>query len=113
MANWRYGTRAQEGWSDMLSLSQVTRREMHYEPVDLSAPAAAIAAELREAEPARKVEFNVEGGLADTGDAELLRVALQNLLANAWKFTSKHSTARIGFSSARSEDGARAYFVRD
>ena len=98
---------------DMLSLSRVTRGDMRYESVDLSAIAAQIASELQQAEPDRKVEFHVEEGLADTGDAELLRIALENLLANAWKFTSKHSAARIEFCAAQSEDGERAYLVRD
>jgi PAS domain S-box-containing protein len=98
---------------DMLSLSRVTRSEMRYERVDLSAIAAEIAAELRESEPDRHVELKVQNGLADSGDAELLRVALENLLANAWKFTSKHSTACIEFAAAPSEGGTRAYFVRD
>ncbi len=98
---------------DMLSLSRVTRSEMRYEPVDLSALAAEIAAQLRESEPEREVEFKVEEGLADTGDADLLRVALENLLANAWKFTSKHPTAHIEFAAAPTDDGARAYLVRD
>lgn len=98
---------------DMLSLSRVTRSEMRRGTADLSALATEIAAELNEAEPGRRVEFNVEEGLTETGDVELLRIALENLLDNAWKFTSKHSTARIEFGAAPSENGKRAYFVRD
>ena len=98
---------------DMLSLSRVTRSEMSYETVDLSAMVSEIAAELQQGEPDRKVEVSVEEGLADTGDAELLRIALENLLANAWKFTAKHPTARIEFSASSPNGDARVYCVRD
>jgi len=86
---------------------------MSYETVDLSAMVSEITAELQQGEPDRKVEVSVEEGLADTGDAELLRIALENLLANAWKFTAKHPTARIEFSASSPNGDARVYCVRD
>ncbi len=98
---------------DMLSLSRVTRTEMSYETVDLSAMVSEITTELQQGEPDRKVEVSVEEGLAETGDAELLRIALENLLANAWKFTAKHPTARIEFSASSPNGDTRVYCVRD
>jgi len=82
---------------DLLSLSRVTRSEMKREMVDLTGLVHAIAVELRRTQPERQVEFAIAPGLVARGDACLLRVLLENLLANAWKFTSKHPTARIEF----------------
>ncbi len=97
---------------DLLNLSRLTRSEMSREPVDLSALAQAIAAELQQGEPERKAEFTITPGLDATGDPGLLRVLLENLLGNAWKFTSKVAHARIEFGTAEA-DGELAYFVRD
>jgi len=97
---------------DLLQLSRVTRTELRRERVDLSAIAREIAAELARSAPARRVTFEIEEGLVAEGDPSLLRVLLENLLGNAWKFTSKHPAARIGF--GRTERGGRpAFFVRD
>ncbi|MGD9613554.1 MAG: ATP-binding protein [Kiritimatiellia bacterium] len=98
---------------DMLQLSRLTRGDMVLEDVDLSAMAREIADELAAAEPARRVEFVIAPGLHARGDARLLRAVMQNLLDNAWKYTSKHSTARIEFGSETLKDGRTAYFVRD
>ena len=97
---------------DMLMLSRVTRREMARETVDLSALARDILADLRETGPQRVVEAHVADGLVASGDPALLRIVLQNLLANAWKFTSRRPVAHIFVGSER-RDGAAAYFVRD
>jgi len=83
--------------NDLLLLSRITRSEMHRETVDLSGVARAIAGELRKTQPERRVEFVIAGGLRVDGDPGLLRAALENLLGNAWKYTSKHPTARIEF----------------
>jgi signal transduction histidine kinase len=97
---------------DLLKLSRVTRSELHREPVDLSALARTIVADLQKAQPDREVIVVIAEGLAANGDPRLLRAVLENLLANAWKFTAKQPRARIEFGMTR-HDGGRAYFVRD
>ena len=97
---------------DMLMLSRVTRREMAREKVDLSALVRDILANLREVEPGRAVDADVADGLVARGDPALLRVVLENLLANAWKFTSRKSKAHIEVGAER-RDGVVAYYVRD
>ncbi len=97
---------------DMLNLSRVTRCELHREKLDLSAMAKLIAAELREAEPARRVEFVIESGLTAMGDLQLLRAAMENLLRNSWKYTSGHPTARIEFGRSKEID-KHPFIIRD
>ncbi|MBI2922667.1 MAG: PAS domain-containing protein [Planctomycetes bacterium] len=97
---------------DMLELSRVSRAELRREEVDLSALVGSIAAELRQRDPARNVEFLVAPGAVASGDPRLLRIVFQNLLENAWKFTGRHPRATIEF-GATSRDGRPAWFVRD
>ncbi len=97
---------------DLLALSRVARDEMTRGPVDLSALAGRVADGLRAAHPGRAVEVVLEPGLRADGDADLLRVALENLLGNAWKYTGRHATARIEFGSLP-HGGGKAYYVRD
>jgi len=97
---------------DMLSLSRVSRGEMKSQAVDLGALAQSIAAELQSADRRRQVEFTIAAGLLAKGDARLLRVVLENLLRNAWKFTGKNSTAKIEVGVDR-QNGQPVYFVRD
>jgi PAS domain S-box-containing protein len=97
---------------DLLKLSRITRAEIVPERVDLSALAREIVDELREAEPDRTVDVKIADGLTAQGDTRLLRAALQNLLANAWKFTAKCDQARVEVGSAQN-DGERVFFVRD
>ncbi len=80
--------------------------------VDLSALAKYIAAELRKSAPERTVEFVIAPGLVVYADPNLLRIALENLLGNAWKFTGKHPRGRIELGVGERE-GQRAFFVRD
>jgi PAS domain S-box-containing protein len=109
----RAGTRRMDVLiDDLLNLARVTRAEMHRENIDLSKMASDVAKELQTAEPDRRVTVKVGKGLAADGDNRLVRVALQNLLGNAWKFTSKRPDARIEFGSLPS-NGSKAYFVRD
>ncbi len=97
----------------LLELSRVSRAELRNDPVDLSGLAREIAAELNAADPARKVDLEIADGLMTTGNADLLHVLLQNLLANAWKFTREHSDGRIELGSERGENGENIYYVSD
>jgi len=97
---------------DLLALSRVTRGELHRGTVSLTHIARGIAERLRETDPERDVEVVVAGGLTAEGDAHLLTAVLENLLGNAWKFTSRRTQARIEVGLA-SKDGQPAYFVRD
>ncbi len=97
---------------DMLTLSRIGRRELRQETVDLSALAAAAAGELRQREPERKVRLEIGPGLRAGGDAALLRIVLDNLLGNAWKFSAGREEASIAV-GAMERDGETAYFVRD
>ena len=97
---------------ELLGLARVTRAELRVQDVDLSAMAEEILSTLARAEPERKVRWEIEGGIRVRGDRELIAIALQNLLANAWKFTSKVPVAviRVG---TRDEDGEQVCFVSD
>jgi signal transduction histidine kinase len=96
----------------LLRLSRLAQSDLHPEHVDLSAMARGIAAELRNAEPDRRVEFVIADGITAWGDPHLLQTVLENLLANAWKFTSTRQHARIELGMTRHADRP-AYFVRD
>ena len=97
---------------DLLHLARVSRAELKSAPVDLSAVAQGVVAELRQREPRRAVEFVCVDQTRVRGDPTLLRVVLENLLGNAWKFTAQRRPARIEFGVSQ-QDGASAYFVRD
>ena len=97
---------------DLLDLSRLARREMRHEEVDLSALARDVAEHLRRVDPGRRARFAVAEEISATGDAGLLRVVMENLLENAWKFTSKETEALIEF-GAVGEGGGPVYYVRD
>src|SRR5262249_47955795 len=80
---------------DLLRLAHLTRVEMRCEEVDLSALARVVVEELRQRSPDRTSEIVIADGLAASGDGQLLRIVLENLLGNAWKFTAKRPQARI------------------
>lgn len=97
---------------DLLDLSRTARREFRRGPVDLSTLAHLTYEGLRRSDPDRQVEFVVAPGLVASGDIGLLRIVLDNLLGNAWKFTAKRPQARIEF-GATVASGVTTYFVRD
>lgn len=96
---------------DLLKLSRVSRSELRAETVDLTAMAEEIVSEMRRAEPSRDAEVTVARGLSSYGDERLLRLALENLLRNAWKFTGKRPRAHIEFGHSSGDDAA--FFVKD
>lgn len=106
----RVNTRSMKQLIDaLLGLARVTRSEVQRQPIDLTALACELAAKLHEGDPGRSVSFAIADGHLVEGDPLLLRVAMENLLGNAWKYTRKLSEARIEF--GRTDDGV--YFVRD
>ena len=96
----------------MLTLSRLTRREMSVERVNLGTLARSVADSLRAAQPERQASILLPEKLEARGDRELLRVVLENLLGNAWKFTSEQPQAQIEFGVTQ-VNGEQAYFVRD
>ncbi|MEO8587205.1 MAG: ATP-binding protein, partial [Acidobacteriota bacterium] len=97
---------------DMLKLSRVSRGELVREDLHLSDMVASIVATLRERDPGRSVTVVVAPGVQASADSRLVQVALENLLDNAFKFTSKKPESRIEFGSGR-EGGEQHFFVRD
>jgi signal transduction histidine kinase len=97
---------------DLLKLARVARAEVRQDEVDLSALAEEVAASLRERQPEHAVEFVPGAHLHGRGDTRLLKVLLENLLGNAWKFTSKQPRARVEFGREGNGNGA-PFFVRD
>lgn len=94
---------------DLLTLSHVSRSDLAYEEVDLSALARRIGRELEEAHPDRAVDFEVQEGVVVEGDERLLGVLLSNLLGNAWKFTASRERATVRFG----EGASGVLFVSD
>jgi len=97
---------------DLLRLSRISRQEMNRTEVDMSSLAGKIMSELREANPDRNVDAEIEEDISVFADSGLMNIALTNLLANAWKFTAKNANARIEFGS-RTEQGKAVYYVKD
>jgi PAS domain S-box-containing protein len=97
---------------DLLKLAHVTRGGVRRERVDLSRMAEDILADLCATAPERKIETAVEEGIVVEGDSRLLRVALENLLGNAWKFTSRTTLASIRFGQTPAQ-GVTEIYVRD
>ena len=97
---------------DLLKLSHITRAEIRSVQVDLTRLARNILAELQRTHPERSVKYRVEPNLTEHCDERLIRVVLENLLNNAWKYTSKQEYAEIEFGS-RLENDQSVYFIRD
>jgi PAS domain S-box-containing protein len=97
----------------LLQLSRISRAELHLQPTDLGGEAARIAEELQSQEPQRHVRFAIQQPVQAPADRRLIRTVLQNLLDNAWKFTSGRDDASIEFGTAPNGDAALCYFVRD
>ncbi len=96
----------------LLKFSSIARVELSQQTVDLSSMAQSVAAELVQADPARRVKFRIPDGITVNGDANLLRVVLDNLLGNAWKYTSMQDEGVIEFGTTDVE-GRPACFIRD
>ena len=97
---------------DILRLSRVTRSEIRRGPVDLSMLAYSVLGDLCQANPERRVEVVIAPVLNVNADINLMRIMLENLLGNAWKFTHKHPVARIELGVTQI-DNLTTYFVRD
>jgi PAS domain S-box-containing protein len=105
----RAGTQRMAGLiDDLLDLARITSAALTPAELDLSAIAAEVVAELQRREPARRVPVHITGGLTARADARLIRIALENLFGNAWKFTARHPDAQIWFGG---DDGT--FHVRD
>jgi K+-sensing histidine kinase KdpD len=98
--------------TDLLSLSRVSRSDLQRRPVNLSALVQRIATRVQATEPQHEAEFVIAPNLVAHGDERLLRIALENLLNNAWKFTGRCARGRIEF-GAEQQAGRLVYFVRD
>ncbi len=97
---------------DIMQLSKVAGRAIRRETIDMTDLAGSVVADLQLADPQRKVEFKIADGLHAEGDARLLQIVMENLLGNAWKFTSKKKEARIEFGQTKRE-GKKVFFVKD
>jgi signal transduction histidine kinase/ActR/RegA family two-component response regulator len=97
---------------DLLRLAKVARLELRREPVNLSEMAVEIGEQLRLRHPERKVEFRVQEGAVVNGDAGLLRVVMENLFSNAWKYSAKRERTVIEF-GRETKGGEAAHFVKD
>jgi PAS domain S-box-containing protein len=115
-----YATRIQQATGqmaavldDLLHLSQVSRADMNLRDVDLSAEVTAICEQFRARDPGRHVEVTIQDGVRATADRPLIRIALQKLLENAWKFTAGCEQATIEFGATAVDDAPLCCYVRD
>ena len=97
---------------DILELSRITRTELHYEKVDLSSIAKNILNRLKQAHPERDVQWRVEDNIMVRGDSRLLEVAMQNLIENAWKYSSDKQPAQIQLGKEKLGKEV-VYFLKD
>jgi len=97
---------------DLLKLARISRIELHPEEINLSEMASSMASELKESNPERVVEFNIEENLLAKGDRSLVQVVLQNLFDNAWKYSRNEPVTKIDFGSLLLDE-RKVYFIRD
>ncbi|MBU0679184.1 MAG: HAMP domain-containing protein [Verrucomicrobia bacterium] len=98
---------------DMLKLSRISRQDLRVERVDLTHLADDVIEQFRASEPDRAVLFKRDVGIVAWGDRSLLRIVLENLLGNAWKFTGNRSDAQLEFGCAEKGGKETVYYVRD
>ena len=98
---------------DMLSLAQVSRVQLRHELIDLSAIAQLCVEALRVRDPERDVQVSIESDLQAWGDVRLVRAVMDNLLGNAWKFSSRREGATITVGHIADPVGQLVFFVRD
>jgi light-regulated signal transduction histidine kinase (bacteriophytochrome) len=98
--------------NDLLNLSRVTRRELSRQNVDLSELAREVSREMRSPNTGRLVIFDIAPGLTAQADSHLMKIVLENLMGNAYKFTSKHEEAHVQF-GMENRNGERVFYVRD
>jgi PAS domain S-box-containing protein len=97
---------------DMLNLSRISRYDINIQQVNLSEMVKEIADNLHESQPERQVEFIIQENIKIRADGNLLRIVIENLIGNAWKFTSKKASATIEL-GMKSHNGKKTYFIRD
>lgn len=97
---------------DLLRLTRISRRDMDHAPVDLSLLTREVAASIQAQHPAESVHFDIEPGIIVMGDHHLIRIALENLVQNAWKYTRGKPQRIIEFGAAISNQQTR-YYLRD
>ena len=106
------GQRMDRLTTDLLDLARLSRQPLQFRSVNLSLIIHDVMAELVKEAPTRQVDVTIQAGISVLGDEGLLRIVAENLLGNAWKFTSKRVNARIEFGSEL-VNGTYEYFVRD
>jgi PAS domain S-box-containing protein len=106
------GERMSQIITDLLALSRVTTHELQRENVNLSDLARRFYGELKAADPARNIDFAIEPDLVASADSGLVRILVENLIRNAWKYTTKNDHSKIEFGGLN-RNGAHVYYVRD
>ena len=107
------GVRMTDYVDALLSVAETSQAPLNIRDVDLSALALAVLDDLQLRDPARRVERDIQPGLVVQGDPRLLRMLLETLLGNAWKFTAAREVARVSLASRTGEAGDTVYVVQD
>jgi light-regulated signal transduction histidine kinase (bacteriophytochrome) len=97
----------------LLNLARLTRVDLKRQPVDVSETASSILADLKHRSPRRRIDIDVETGLFTEADPELVQIALENLIDNAWKYTGRTSRPRIEIGAEAANGAVRVFHVRD